>query len=67
MGGVVVGLLGAGLLVRSLRTLVFGIGVLDPVSFALTPIVLLIVAVIASYIPARRAARIDPVLSLRSD
>ena len=65
--GLVVGLGVALLLTRVLSKLLFGIGPRDPLSFASVAFVLLGVAVAASYIPARRAARVDPAGALRSE
>ncbi len=65
--GLLVGLGVALLLTRVLSKLLFGIGPRDPLSFAAVSVVLLGVAVAASYIPARRAARIDPAGALRAD
>jgi putative ABC transport system permease protein len=59
--------LAGALLVRAMRTLLFGVGVWDVTSFAIAPAALMIVATVASYAPARRAARVDPVISLRAD
>jgi ABC-type antimicrobial peptide transport system permease subunit len=63
--GVAVGLAGAALVSRVLRGLLFGIGPIDPLTFIVVPAVLIVVAVVASSIPARRAARIDPISALR--
>lgn len=52
---------------RVLRALLFGITPFDPVTFALAPFILLAVAAVACYLPALRAARIDPAVSLRDD
>jgi putative ABC transport system permease protein len=65
--GTVCGLAGAYLLSRWLETLLFGVKPTDPLTFAVVAIVLLIVAVMACYIPARRATRIDPLIALRSE
>jgi ABC-type lipoprotein release transport system permease subunit len=50
-----------------MRSLLFGIEAKDPLTFLAVPGVLLLAALAASYLPARRAARIDPALSLRSE
>ncbi|MBZ5612065.1 MAG: hypothetical protein LAP87_27620 [Acidobacteriia bacterium] len=50
----------------SLRALLFGIGATDAATYAGVAVVLALVALAASYIPARRAARIDPMSCLRS-
>jgi predicted permease len=65
--GMVLGLAGAAAVARLMRALLFGIGPLDPVTFAATPIVLAAAAALASYLPARRAAAVDPVETLRAE
>ena len=65
--GLAVGLVAASLLVGFLRTVLSGVEPYDPMTFAAVPIVLALMAVIASAVPARRAARIDPLRALRSD
>lgn len=65
--GLIAGLVLALLLSRVLAKLLFGIGPRDPLSFASVALVLLVVAVAASYFPARRAARVDPAQALRAD
>jgi predicted permease len=52
---------------RLMRGLVFGIGATDPLSFAVVPVVLLTVATVASWIPARKASNTDPTVVLRSE
>jgi ABC-type antimicrobial peptide transport system permease subunit len=67
IGGVAVGA-GAGFyLVRYLRTMVFGVEPRDAAAFAGAGLVLLAVAAIAGYLPARQAARIDPAVTLRCE
>jgi predicted permease len=66
-GGMILGVIGAGLLTRSLGGLLFGITATDPLTFAGMLAVLAIVATLAGYVPARRASRIDPVVALRSE
>ncbi len=65
--GGVVGLLAAAALAGTLSRLLYGIRALDPVTFLAVPAVLLVVAFFASWIPARRAARMDPVGALRAE
>jgi putative ABC transport system permease protein len=63
--GLVVGLAGALLIGRAMTSLLYGVSGADAVSLTSASLVLLLVAAVASYLPARRAARIDPVISLR--
>lgn len=63
--GTCLGLVGSVLLVRFISKLLFGTAPLDPLTFATVPILLAAVALAASYIPARRATRIDPIVALR--
>ena len=65
--GVVVGLAVAGMLTQLLKTLLFETEPLDPVTFALTAVVLIVVATLASYVPARRSTRIAPIEALRAE
>ena len=67
LAGLAIGLAGAFVLTRFMRSLLFGVGASDPVTFVAIALVLAAVALAASYLPARRAARIDPVVSLRSE
>jgi putative ABC transport system permease protein len=63
--GVAAGIGGALLLTRLLETLVYGVSTLDPLTFAVVPAILMSVAILASLNPARRAASVDPVATLR--
>ena len=63
--GVVVGVVAAAALTRLLRQLLYGVEPLDPWTFALTALILLVVATLASYGPARRAMHLAPVIALR--
>jgi predicted permease len=65
--GTAVGLGAAAALMRLMRTLLFGISPLDPVTFTVVPVVLVAAAAVASYLPARRTAAVDPVEALRSE
>ena len=65
--GLLIGLGAALLLTRVLSKLLFGVGPRDPLSFASVAFVLLGVAIAASYLPARRAARVDPAGALRAE
>jgi predicted permease len=65
--GVVLGLIGAVLLSSSMTTLLFNVQPTDPAVYAVVSLVLILVALLASYLPARRAARIDPLIALRDE
>jgi ABC-type lipoprotein release transport system permease subunit len=63
----VVGLVGAALATRLLSGLLYGVSPGDPLTFASVAVLLAVVALVASYAPARRASRADPLSILRSD
>ena len=63
--GVAIGLAASFALSRYISTLLFGVTQRDPLVFAGVPVVLTIVAILAVWIPARRAGRVDPVIALR--
>jgi putative ABC transport system permease protein len=65
--GIVAGIAGAFALTRFMTTLLFGIGTVDPLTFAAVPALLAVVALAAALIPARRAAAVDPMRALRED
>jgi predicted permease len=65
MAGAILGMAGCAAVSRILSSLLFGLSAYDPVSFALVPSFLLSVALLASYLPARRAVKVDPMLALR--
>ncbi|HJT28270.1 MAG TPA: ABC transporter permease [Pyrinomonadaceae bacterium] len=65
LAGLVIGLIAAFALTRVMSTLLFGVTATDPATFTLISLLLIAVAVIASYIPARRATRVNPIIALR--
>jgi predicted permease len=66
-GGCVAGLLGTFAMSRLLRSFLFEVNALDPLTFCTVPALMGIVAVAAAWIPARRAAAVDPMVALRGD
>ena len=67
LGGCVVGLAGAAAMTRLLEAKLFGVAALDPLTFALAAAFLLLCAAAANYLPARRAASVEPMTALRHD
>ena len=65
--GLVIGLAGSLAAARVLRTLLFETNVYDPVTFAIVPVLLAVVALVACYVPARRASVVDPMVTLRAE
>jgi len=65
--GVVAGLLGAMALTRVMASLLFGVGATDALTFSIVPVVLIATAMLATYLPALRATRVDPTVALREE
>ena len=65
--GVIIGLGAATILTRLMSSLLFGISPLDPTTYVLVPLTLMLASLLASYMPARRAAMVDPVHALKSE
>jgi macrolide transport system ATP-binding/permease protein len=65
--GIIVGVVAAAGVSRPLQSLLFGLGALDPVSFLGVGSLFMLVALLAAYLPARRAALVDPMIALRCD
>ncbi len=67
LAGVGAGIVAAFLSTRTVSSLVYGVSTVDPVTFLGVPLVLVVVTIVASYFPARRAMRVDPVEALREE
>ncbi len=67
IGGGVIGLAGAFIVTRFVSSQLFGVSPTDPLTFLSVAILLTLVSVLACYVPARRAARVDPVTTLRTE
>jgi ABC-type antimicrobial peptide transport system permease subunit len=67
IGGMMIGLAGALALTRILSSLLFGITTTDPLSFASASLLMALVALVACWIPARRATKVDPIIALRHE
>jgi predicted permease len=65
--GCFAGLLGAAVFGRVLRNFLFEVGALDPITYCAVPLLMLLVALVAALVPARRAASVDPMEALRAD
>jgi ABC-type antimicrobial peptide transport system permease subunit len=67
LAGVVVGVVGGLLLIRFIRSMLYGLHDYDPVSIAGSVLLLMAVALLAGFIPARRASRVQPMQALRHE
>jgi ABC-type antimicrobial peptide transport system permease subunit len=65
--GLVLGLAGGMVLARTMAGVLLGLSPADPITFTVVPCALAIVIIIATFVPARRAARLDAVTALRND
>jgi ABC-type antimicrobial peptide transport system permease subunit len=67
MIGAVAGVAAALALSGLMKSLLFGIGPRDPLTFVAVPVIFVMVALVAAYVPARRAARVSPMEALRAE
>jgi predicted permease len=67
IAGIVAGLIGAAALTRVMASLLFGVSATDLVTFSAVPLILGTIALVATYVPARRATRVDPMMALREE
>jgi len=63
--GIVIGVLGTVALARLLTSFLYGVGTIDPLAFVAASALLLIIGVVAAFVPAHRASTVDPALVLR--
>ena len=65
--GITIGSFAALMLTRSMKALLFGVSATDPLTYAVVALLLAGVAMLACYLPARRASRVDPMVALRCE
>ena len=63
--GLAIGIVGAAAAAQLMRAILFGVSTVDPVSFVGVSFLFFLIAMLAAYVPARRAARVDPIVALR--
>jgi len=67
VAGLIIGLAGAAGVTRVLQSFLFGVTPTDPIAFAIVTVLLMAVGLVAAWLPARRATRIDPCAALRAE
>ena len=67
IGGLLLGTIGAALISRAIAALLYGLSAVDPVAFGAAGAFLIAASILAAWIPARRAARVDPLIALRAE
>jgi ABC-type antimicrobial peptide transport system permease subunit len=67
LGGCALGLAGAALVAQLLRSFLFGVHAVDPITFCAVALLMIVLALAAAWIPARRAASVDPMKTLRME
>jgi len=65
--GLAIGLGGSVIVARLMSALLYGMSPADPLTFVLVPLILVVVVLVATYIPARRAVKLDPIVALRTE
>jgi len=65
--GIVIGLVGGLALSQSLAALLYGVTPRDLTTFTVVPVILGVVALVATYVPARRATKVDPLVAIRAE
>ena len=65
--GITIGVVAASVLTRVMKSMLFGVAPMDPLTFATVPVTLLVATLAASYLPARRVSAIDPVRCMRAE